>query len=394
MDPKVKKIEAVKHEREVTDESLKVERDKTDNLLEQSRSSLELKIDQSVLSNRKVADKALQDQRNQSDSFLRRQQSAQSTPANQEGEATLNRERAQADEVQQKERDQADHFRAKERRQKKLIAESLLQAERSIMDLDLSNERKTSDLEVETQASQLSSEKASHGLTKGDLLNRDRFLAIVSHDLKNPLAAISMSAELIRTSLTEENSSPSEIIELAKMIERNSATMERLIADLLDVERISRGKLSISPSSHSLKVLFQECRDLFLPIGKAKSISIHFENNLDGLSLSFDYDRILQVMSNLIGNALKFTSKGGVIYISASKVKNEVVISVKDNGPGIDSQDQSKIFERFSQLHSNDLRGLGLGLYISKWIIEAHEGRIWVSSKLGHGSQFFFQLPS
>ena len=162
----------------------------------------------------------------------------------------------------------------------------------------------------------------------------------------------------------------------------------------MDAERISRGKLTVSPSLHPLKNLFQECQELFLPIGKAKSISILVESKLEDLSLKFDYDRILQVMSNLIGNALKFTSKGGAIHISAEKLKNDIVISVRDDGPGIEILDQDKIFDRFSQLHSNDLRGLGLGLYISKWIVEAHKGRIWVKSQVGQGSQFSFQLPS
>ena len=106
-----------------------------------------------------------------------------------------------------------------------------------------------------------------------------------------------------------------------------------------------------------------------------------------------DRDRILQVLSNLIGNALKFTPNGGTIALSARKQETHVEISVTDNGPGIPEQDTGQIFERFSQLKINDRRGLGLGLYIAKWIVEAHQGRIWVTSELGRGSTFTFTLP-
>jgi chemotaxis family two-component system sensor kinase Cph1 len=99
------------------------------------------------------------------------------------------------------------------------------------------------------------------------------------------------------------------------------------------------------------------------------------------------------VLSNLIGNSLKFTPKGGAIELSARKQETQVEISVTDNGPGISKQTQERIFEKFSQLKMNDRRGLGLGLFIAKWIIDAHKGHIWVTSNVGKGSTFSFTLP-
>jgi len=95
----------------------------------------------------------------------------------------------------------------------------------------------------------------------------------------------------------------------------------------------------------------------------------------------------------LIGNSLKFTPKGGTIDLSARKQETHVEISVTDNGPGIPEQAKAQIFERFSQLKINDRRGLGLGLFIAKWIVEAHKGRIWVTSEVGKGSRFSFTIP-
>jgi signal transduction histidine kinase len=113
----------------------------------------------------------------------------------------------------------------------------------------------------------------------------------------------------------------------------------------------------------------------------------------ESIGADLDHDRILQVLSNLIGNSLKFTPNGGTIELSARKQETQVEISVTDNGPGIPEDAKEQIFERFSQLKRNDRRGLGLGLFISKWIVEAHGGHIWVTSEVGKGSTFSFTLP-
>ncbi len=117
------------------------------------------------------------------------------------------------------------------------------------------------------------------------------------------------------------------------------------------------------------------------------------QTNPEPILAEIDHDRVLQVLSNLTGNALKFAPNGGIIKLSAQKKANEVEISVTDSGPGIPEQKKAQIFDRFSQLRTNDRRGLGLGLFISKWMVEAHKGRIWVTSEPGKGSTFTFTLP-
>jgi len=117
------------------------------------------------------------------------------------------------------------------------------------------------------------------------------------------------------------------------------------------------------------------------------------DTGAEPLFAELDRDRIFHVLSNLIGNALKFTPNGGTIKFSARKQESQVEISVADNGPGIFQQDRQLIFERFTKLRMNDRTGLGLGLFIAKWIVESHKGRIWVTSDVGKGSTFSFTLP-
>ena len=183
------------------------------------------------------------------------------------------------------------------------------------------------------------------------------------------------------------------LLENLGIIEQAAVGMDRLINDLLDVERMAHGKLELTPERVDLHALIQECLDLFAPTFSSKSFSIANHIPSGPLFAHVDRDRILQVLSNLIGNALKFTSNGGAIELSAQKGETEIEISVTDDGPGIPEQARAHIFERFSQLHMNDRRGLGLGLFIAKWIVEAHQGRIWVTSDVGKGSTFSFTLP-
>jgi signal transduction histidine kinase len=145
---------------------------------------------------------------------------------------------------------------------------------------------------------------------------------------------------------------------------------------------------------NDLAELLRESVQLFEPIAASKQMSLKITGNSDSICADFDHDKILQVVSNLVGNALKFSPKGSTITLSAERKKAEVEVRVTDDGPGIPNEKQTEIFERFSQLKVNDRRGLGLGLFISKWIVEAHKGRIWVCSEIGKGSTFTFSLPS
>jgi signal transduction histidine kinase len=295
--------------------------------------------------------------------------------------------------TQERERGVEDHLHREERRQMRLVAEALLHEERESADSALLQERFSHDDAAAESARLLAEEIRDHDLTRAELTTRDQFLAVVSHDLKNPLTAISMSANLILRSLEQKNLDREKLVRFTKSIERRAAGMDRMITDLLDAERIANGKLSLSRKVQDVGVLLQECIELFIPIAAAKNLSLVSVGKVGGPRANFDYDRILQVLSNLLGNAIKFTPAGGRILLEAEVSGTEALISVADSGPGIPPEQSGSVFEKFSQLKAKDRRGLGLGLYIAKWIVEAHGGRIWVESEPGKGSKFSFTLP-
>lgn len=360
-----------------TDKSLKDERHKTDNYLDQESKSVEEDSDETVHSIRIAADKKLERQRAVVDS--EKSETSKITPM-------LDAERERSDKAQEVARTAEDKVRNSERYQKRLIAEALLENERKDTDSNLHKERARVDI-----ASKHDSELIRNAETA--LVTRDQYLAIVSHDLKNPLSAISLSAGIIRNGFKKDAEIDEDLLMSVEMIERNVAHMDRMISDLLDVERMSGEKLLLNCQTHDIYALLCECRDLFAPAVANKDFTMTIENCSEKMMADFDNERILQVLSNLIGNALKFIPDGGTINLSAKKQATEVEISVTDNGNGIPEEMKTKIFERFSQLENNDRRGLGLGLFISKWIIEAHNGKITVSSEVGKGSTFTFTLP-
>jgi signal transduction histidine kinase len=169
--------------------------------------------------------------------------------------------------------------------------------------------------------------------------------------------------------------------------------MNRLIGDLLDVTSIEAGRLTVVPEVHDAKALVRESLEAFQPAASAKGLSLHSTSPDSSLPATFDHDRILQVLANLVSNAIKFTGDGGSISIGLEPDGDEVRFSVSDTGTGIASDHLRVIFERFWQVTQGDRRGLGLGLFISKCLVEAHGGRIWAESEIGKGSTFRFTLP-
>ena len=169
--------------------------------------------------------------------------------------------------------------------------------------------------------------------------------------------------------------------------------MNRLIGDLIDVASIDAGKLAFQSVSGDSSALVVEAVETFAAAASAKDIALASEVVGEERASAFDHDRMLQVLANLITNALKFTPKGGAIRIRCEYTRRDVRFSVSDNGAGVPAVMLEAIFERFCQAGKHDRRGLGLGLYISKCIVEAHGGKIWAESTPGKGSQFFFTLP-
>lgn len=178
-----------------------------------------------------------------------------------------------------------------------------------------------------------------------------------------------------------------------ELIKRNIDTSLRLIADLLDMERIEGGKLQLTLKKHDIGQIIQETIESFAHVALAKSIELRTSSAVMSGEVFCDKDRIMQVLSNLIGNALKFTPKDGSITLGAIFNEEAVQVFVCDTGAGIPEEKRLQIFERYAQLGVNDRVGLGLGLYISKMLVEAHHGRLWVISKLGNGSTFNFTIP-
>ena len=226
--------------------------------------------------------------------------------------------------------------------------------------------------------------------------SRDEFLALVSHDLGNMLGNVALgAAALLR--LDEGNALDRAAIDrVARTIQRSVGRMHRVVGDLLDVVSLEAGRLAVAPARHDTKDLLHETVDVFRPLADAKSITITHDVRGGSLVAGYDYERILQVLGNLVGNAIKCTGHGGHIDLVVEALGDEVCFTVRDNGIGIDSDKLGVIFERFWQLDRSRRAGLGLGLglYISKCIVEAHGGRIWAQSQPGAGSTFSFTLPA
>jgi signal transduction histidine kinase len=274
-------------------------------------------------------------------------------------------------------RERADMGRSRAQRQaerdkilrgEREIADEAIRAERLRADAATERERSRSHASAKSSAKLLSREQERHGKTKTALTTREEFLAIVSHDLRNPLNNISLAAQ----NLLEDAEEAKDKKEFALSINRSVGETLRLIEDLLDVELIAAGKLTLHFEQHDVSEIIKHV------VARLQSVAA------------------MQVLSNLIGNAIKFTPGKGQICVSCQRTGSEgkeVQVSVSDTGEGIAPERIKTIFERFSQIHDKDRRGIGLGLYIAKMMVEQHPGRIWVESKLGEGSAFHFTLP-
>ena len=219
---------------------------------------------------------------------------------------------------------------------------------------------------------------------------REEVLAIVSHDLRNPLNAITLAASLLQTSqaISPEDHEQLDIIDLS------AQRMRRLIEDLLDVTRLEGGKrLPIEPAPVEVEPLLAETYELFKAQAATQSITLQYQVGGKLPPALADHHRVLQVLSNLIGNAMKFTPKGGVVSFRADAQGDEILFTVADTGPGVPKKNLNDIFNPYWQAKRAERLGAGLGLPIAKGIVEAHGGRIWVESEEGRGSKFYFTLP-
>lgn len=221
---------------------------------------------------------------------------------------------------------------------------------------------------------------------------RDDVLAVVSHDLGNPLSAIRIGTTLLLRSVPEEEKGKGGWAHL-EGIRHSAEQMERLVNDLLEVKRIEAGHLALQRERHAAQALIAETIELFEPIAVDRRISLQTNVQPGDTAVRCDRERLLQVFSNLVGNALKFTAPGGRVRVSATEHRGEIVFSVEDTGKGIEAEHLPHVFDRFWQAHRAHREGIGLGLAIVKGIVQAHGGRIWVESELEVGTSFHFALP-
>jgi len=294
-----------------------------------------------------------------------------------------------------------DHLRMlREIAPRSAIVVPLLSAERVLGDLVLASSRThrygTHDLELLTELAHraaLAIENARlYAAAQRATQARDDILGIVAHDVRSPLHAILLSAQLLEKKLTKAG-----VVEGQNNVQeilRSVGRVNHLIEDLLDVTRVEAEIMALSCNVLAPVPVVIDGLDSQRLTGAAASLELRIEIDEELPEIWADRHRLLQVFENLIGNAIKFTPKGGRITLAATKRPGEIVFSVADTGVGISPQSLPHIFDRFWQAERSQRRGAGLGLPICKGIVEAHGGRIWVESTLGSGSTFFFTIPT
>jgi signal transduction histidine kinase len=355
-----------REEREETDARLLAERHRTDSELARAVSSLEEDADQVLEVARQRAEAILDTARELADRDM--------TAAGVVGRVrrAVEIERGAEDEAIAHERVVADQRLQGERDQQQRALAALLRLEREATDDGLVVERAHADKALAT---------------------RDDVLAMASHDLRSMLGGIALNAQALARPTGSTGDGAAASVKHAERIQRFVARMNRLVGDLLDVVSLESGQLHIMPTAVDVRELLKEADEAFQPAFLAKGITLTTDVGPAAIVVGCDRDRIVQVLANLVSNALKFTDKGGQVAMSVSRTESEVHLSVTDSGVGIPPNRGTAVFERFRQFDTKAGRGLGLGLYIAKSIIDVHGGRIWVASRDGGGSAFHFTLP-
>jgi signal transduction histidine kinase len=223
--------------------------------------------------------------------------------------------------------------------------------------------------------------------------HKSQFLANMSHELRTPLNAILGYTELVLDGIYGE--APDKMRGVLERIQTNGKHLLGLINDVLDLSKIEAGQLVLSLNDYSVKDMMQGVFVAVEPLAGNKKLNFKLEVPPDLPPARGDERRLSQVLLNLVGNAIKFTDTGEVA-MKAAAANGGYTVAVTDTGPGIAEADQAKIFEEFQQsesAHTKAKGGTGLGLAIAKRIVEMHGGRLWVESKLGSGSTFFFTVP-
>src|SRR5262249_48086674 len=219
---------------------------------------------------------------------------------------------------------------------------------------------------------------------------REEVLGVVAHDLRNPLGVAASVLQM----LSDDGLGPAEREKILSSGVRSVQQMNRLIGDLLDVMRMEAGRLALDVDDLSVAAIVAQAEEGARHLAAERDIELTVSPPDASHRLRGDRGRLAQVFGNLLGNAIKFTPKGGKVSLRAGRDDGEIVFEVADTGPGVSPEHLSHLFDRFWQANRADRRGVGLGLPIAKGIVDAHGGRLWVVSEPGNGSRFYVALPS
>ena len=252
-------------------------------------------------------------------------------------------------------------------------------------------ERERFELEIRQKNVQL--EKANRELKTLDRL-KSAFVDSVSHDIRSPLNSVRESIALILDGVVNPvEEKGKKVLEIAQ---RSIERLTKMINDLLDFSKLERGKMRLYIEPCDIQVLVDESIATLKSLADKKKINIQFKPKEDFPKVSCDGDRLVQVFTNLIGNAIKFTPEQGTISVDTEVIDSGVKVTVADTGSGIKQEDLERIFERFEQVKGTDsggIKGTGLGLAICRELVKLHQGEIWAESELGKGSRFIVSLP-
>lgn len=229
------------------------------------------------------------------------------------------------------------------------------------------------------------------------LKTRDEFLSIASHELKTPLTSLMLHSQYFMKGIEQGDPNiytPQRVDALARQLEKQVTKLNSLVDDMLDISRISTGRLEIRPEEFDFSELINDIKEMLKTPFETSNYPLPIiESNHENVMVKWDRVRMEQVLINLFTNAIR-NGEGKPIILNTSVADDKIFITIKDHGVGISEEDVNKIFDCYAKIKNpSQVNGLGLGLYISKQIVEAHQGQLTVESKLGHGSSFKIELP-
>ncbi len=284
----------------------------------------------------------------------------------------------------------------------RLVQERLVEKERLDDSREVADERLAAEREVHARALAeiLRLERAStdehlvieRRRSDDATSTRDEFLAMVSHDLQSMLGAVALNAAVVVKGASSGSGNNSVVLAAAR-IQRVVGRMDRLVGDLIDIASLEAGKLRLVCSPVDVTALAQDSVQSFQALAGERGLTLSLDAPTESVPVEVDSERMLQVLANLIGNAIKFTKVGGAIDVRVEPFADRVELTVSDTGPGIAPENQASVFDRFWQADRGERRGMGLGLYIARSIAEAHGGALTLESEPGRGSAFRLSLP-